>query len=130
MIPFQPPLLLFDDVAQHIERTLRRMRYDDVLMAHRRGWRLEYVRLAYGLAHYRLYRGKQLVGILDVSTPRKLPTIHRDLAAYLAGMGFTPKNLRLVVAGSRTPLDAPKHRVPALITAYSKQHYKSQFKPC
>lgn len=110
----QLPLLLYDDVAQEVERAIRRMCLDDVLMAQRRGWRLEYVRLSYGLTHYRLYKGKKLVGIVDVRSRSVLPRVQKNLAAYLAGLGFTPKNTRLIEAGSRTKLDAQKHRLQHL----------------
>jgi len=108
----QLPLLLYDDVAREVERAIRRLAYDDALV--RRGWRLEYVRLSYGLSHFRLYRGSRLVGIVDVRSRSVLPRVHHNLAAYLAGLGFTARNTRLVTFGAKTPLDAKKHRMPKL----------------
>lgn len=110
---YQPPLLLYgDSTSQQLERLIHRMCLDDALV--RRGWRLEYVQLEYGLPHYRLLKGGELVGVQDVRSPRVLPRIHRQLAAYLAGIGFTPERARLVVFGAQTPLDADKWRVPHL----------------
>ncbi len=109
----QPPLLLWgDDTSQQLERMIRKMCYDDALV--RRGWRLEYVQLEYGFPHYRLMKGGELVGVQDVRSPRVLPRIHRKLAAYLAGVGFTPERSKLVVFGAKTPLDADKWRYPHL----------------
>ena len=77
------------------------------------GYRLEWVQLAYGCPHYRLYRGKFLVGIVDVRSARKLDDLQRDLAAYLMAFGFHPDTVR--VTRAYTPLNAKKWRVPHLI---------------
>lgn len=111
--PFQPPLRLYgDDVSVELEWLIRKMAYDDAPV--RRGWRLEYLALAHGFKHYRLYKGGIVIGVQDIRSPSVLPRIQRHLAAYLAGIGFTPDNTRLVVFGARTSLSAPKHGIPRL----------------
>jgi hypothetical protein len=118
-MPFQRPLLLYDDTARELERRfVRRMYIDDALV--RRGWRLERVWLNAGREHYRLYRGAELVGVVDVTTPTKLSAIQHNLAAYLAGLGFTPDNARLIECGAKTRLEANKWYVDQLFSCPSQ----------
>ncbi len=121
MDALQLPLYLYDDTAAHLERLLWRLCIDDVLA--RRGWRLEYVRLLQGTAHYRLYRIHQrrvhLVGIVDVMTNRRGSETDRRMAVYLAGTGWTPANCRILIGAAQTPIAAKKQRLPRLFYAPS-----------
>lgn len=115
------PLYLFDDTAAELERMIWRLTIDDVLA--RRGWRLEYVRLLAGATHYRLYRicraRVKLVGIVDVMAYQRGLEVDRKMAVYLAGIGFTPANTRILIGAAQTPLEASKQRLPRLFYAPS-----------
>lgn len=114
--PEQRPLLLYDQTARELERLVGRMCLDDALV--RRNWRLERLQLAHGREHYRLYwrsRGVEtLVGVIDILSRHDRPRVERQVAMYLAAVGFAPRNARLVVFGAKTALDAEKHYLPRL----------------
>lgn len=111
--PFQPPLfVLYDSRAAGIERLLRRMCFDDVLV--RRGYRLEYLRLDTGLPHYRLYRRGALIGVVRLHNPDDLGYRDREVAMFLAMIGFSPDNTHLVECGAETPEDATTEGLPYL----------------
>lgn len=108
----QLPLLLYDSTARDLYGLIRRMVYDDALV--RRGWRVEYLYLSKGFPHYRLYHGGALVGLVHVRSPHRLDETQRQLAAYLAGVGFTRANTSLREYGARTPQAAHRRDVPCL----------------
>lgn len=111
----RPPLADFrrTPAAQRLYRVIRdQLCYDQGLYSRPSGLRLEWVQLEYGLPHYRLYKGKLLIGVVDIHSTRKLDRTQRRLAAYLMAFGFHPDNVRVVRA--YTPLNAEKWRVPHL----------------
>lgn len=113
---YQLPLLLYDSTARQMERLIARMALDDALV--RQGWRLERCYLNTGREHYRLYkvegRVMTLVGVADVTIPARLAYVQHQLGMYLAGIGFTVRNSRLIIYGSRTDLAASKYKVGQL----------------
>lgn len=119
---FQPPLpyLFYDDTARRLERRLLwRMALNDALV--RRYWRLERVHLDEGREHYRLYFHGALIGIVDILSQACGAEVDRRLACYLAAVGFTVHNTRLIPLGARTPDTAPKYGVPTLFEAPSNR---------
>ena len=131
--PFQLPLFaLYDEHARQIERLLMRMKYDDAL-ERRRGWyidwRVEYLYLESGCPHYRIFHHGQLMGVVRIqaNAERGLSYRDRELAAYLAWMGFNSNNTRLVCAGAKTALDARTDELPYLFwsdAVSAKKHRK------
>lgn len=115
-VPGQRPLMLYDATAREMERMVKRMCLDDAIV--RRNWRLERLQLSYGREHYRLYwraGGVEIVvGVLDVLCRSDRARVERQIAMYLAAVGFAPRNAKLVICGARTDLDAPKHYLPRL----------------
>lgn len=89
------------------------MVYGDALVRH--GYRLEYVKLENGFPHYRLYKGRTLIGIQDVRSPKVLPRLWKKISVRLLQYGFTPQNSSLVICGSRTPPNASKWAAPRLL---------------
>ncbi len=98
--PVQLILRLYDalTVRQMYLQHLRNMRIDDALIW--LDWRLEFVYLASGFRHFRLYRGKQLVGIEDVISLEDVTEIKRDLASYLVWLGAEPERVAFVPGGA------------------------------
>lgn len=116
----QPMMLMFGDIQSiQLESMIRKLKLDDALV--QRAWRLEYVFLEEGFAHYRLLYGKRVVGIRDVTSRQMLPLIHRGLAAYLAQCGVRADKAKHVIFGARTPLDEAKHRVQPLFMFIGEQ---------
>lgn len=109
----QPAMLIFGDMQSlKIEALIRKMALDDVLL--QPPWRLEYLYLGTGFKHYRLMYDDQLVGIRDITSPKRLMAVHRGLAAYLAQCGLRPELAITMKARAETDLDVSKHRVQPL----------------
>lgn len=109
---YQLTVLCNVPMTRYLERQIRRLTYGDALV--RRGYRLEYISPIKGFTHYRLYQSRKLVGIQYVRDPRWLPYVQRNLAAYLALMGFNRQNTSLQVGGAKTSLRAKTNRLPKL----------------
>lgn len=109
----QPAMLMFGDMQSiRIEALIHDMTLDDALI--QPPWRLEYLYLGNGFVHYRLMYEDDVVGIRDVTSPKRLPAIRRGLAAYLAQCGLRPELAITLKARAMTGLDATKHRVQPL----------------
>jgi hypothetical protein len=94
---------------------LETMNYDDALVRReRRGWRVEYLYLDAGLPHYRIYKGAQLFGLVDIRHPNQLMPIQLKLAFYLAALGFAPGTFDFRPRARKTAMDAGKDgdRIP------------------
>lgn len=116
--PLQLPLItLYDERARHIEKLLRRMKFDDALIS-RRGWydkwRVEYLHLDEGLPHYRVFCHEQLLGVVRIHSTSDFAYRDGEVAAYLAAVGFTATNTRLVRYGAQTLSGAEVNDVPYL----------------
>lgn len=112
---YQQPLPLFDVAAALVLARLEGMNYDDALIRHeRRGWRIEYLYLDAGLPHYRIYKGEQLFGLVDIRHPNQLMPIQLKLAFYLAALGFAPDTFEFRPRARKTAMDAGKDgdRIP------------------
>jgi hypothetical protein len=107
---------LFDMNTRALLRLIERMVLDDALV--KRNYRVERLKLTEGREHLRVIarQNKQewLVGLVDIATERDRASVYHDLALWLSQMGFRPENTRLVLFGAKTPLDAPKQRLPRL----------------
>lgn len=116
----QPAMLLFGDLQSiQFENLIRKLLLDDALI--QPPWRLEYVYLNEGFAHYRLLHDERLIGIRDVTSRRQLAAIHRGLAAYLAQCGARPELALILKAGARACLEDAKHRIDPLFMLIGEQ---------
>lgn len=102
-----------------LERQIRLMCYGDALT--RLGYRLEYIDPPSGFVHYRLYRGRDLVGIQYIRAASWLPSVQHSLAIYLSVLGFTRANTTIRIGGAKTPLHAETNRLPKLFEFPVKQ---------
>jgi len=102
------------------------MCFDDALI---RGWyRFEYLRLEAGLPHYRLYRRDALLGVVRLSSTN-LGYRDRQVAMFLAGMGFNGANTRFVECGAKTPPDAQVSDLPYLFANEGEGWRKRKMPP-
>jgi hypothetical protein len=101
---------------------LRRLNYDDALhfisvtkeTIFLSPYRLEYLYLFTGWAHYRVYEREKLIGMVDIRGAGASEKVLMDLSAYLHQLGFTPAQCRIIRSGATTPMDAPTSRCPRL----------------
>lgn len=116
-----PELILSDD-ARRVLVHIRKMIYFDALHGidtsngtiQLSPYRLEYVHLNQGKPNYRLYKRDELIGIVRIHGVSKLEEKQQQLAVYLAGIGFSPRTVRIIHDGAVTPLDASSNRLPYL----------------
>lgn len=91
---------------------LRTMVYDDAWQAG--AWRLEYLWLAQGYPHYRLFYRGQVLGQVDVRCSTSLWCVQQRLAVWLSLMNF--QQGVIVSQGAKTKLAANTTRVVRLFT--------------
>ena len=116
----QPAMLMFGDLQSiKLEALVQKIELDDALI--QPPWRLEYVYLDEGFAHYRLLHDEHLIGIRDVTSRKRLVAIHRGLAAYLAQCGARPELALIIKGGARVELEETKHRLDPLFMFVGEQ---------
>lgn len=101
-----------DERALELLPLIERLPIDGAL--HSAWWRLELVDLGRGYPHYRLYFRRWFFGKVTLpieygrplSEARDRETIQRNLAVYLTGCGWTPRNTAPFEGDARTPFNA------------------------
>ncbi len=91
-------------------RELRKMCYDDAWVSG--PWSVEYLNLAKGFTHYRVYHQGKFFGQVDVRSANSLPVIQQRLAVFLVHMGFEKR----IYSAAKTDLDAGTNRLNRLFT--------------
>jgi len=112
----QMVMVLWDSTARGLAGMVRQMALDDALIF-RRKRRLEYVRLANGYDHYRLYEDGRLIWQADVMHARQLRLVQDRVALWLAATGWHPAGVTHRVYGARTDVLAKTSRSLRLMDA-------------
>ena len=85
-------------------RLVRSMAYDDALTFG--AYRLEYLYLAAGFIHYRLYWRGRVIYRHDVRSRRVLDAVQQAVAGELCAQGWRADRVTLVEFGALTPVTA------------------------
>jgi hypothetical protein len=112
--------------AVDLERLIRRMCYGDALLL-AAGMRLEYIQPAFnpqtglgGFDYYKLITLRRSY-IVHIRGHLVLPKRQRQIAECLVQLGVRPETARLVEWGARTPPEAPRWRLPHLLSPNVRQ---------
>ena len=104
MLQLRLPLFVGD--TRPLVRQLQSMAYGDALVCYR--WQVEYLQCGVEAPHFRIFRFGQLVGIVEVSHRKYLPTIWEWLATWLLANGWPVNGGELVEYGAQTTWSARK----------------------
>lgn len=93
---------------------VRRLKYDDALVAVRLGWRLEYRQPLEGEDHYLLVQAGEPVALQYVKSRYWLNEVQIKLAVYLALLGFKADNTDFRPGEAEPRLSYVHNRLPAI----------------